>query len=254
MLRYHAMLDLAPRDVVSRAIVEEQMKGQVYIDIRHRGEEYLLKRFPGISKECLKRGIDITKDLISVTPAAHYLCGGIKTNEYGETNILGLLAFGECSNTGVHGANRLASNSLLECLSFTAISARKQNKISPEITVQSQNRDTKSAKVFIEIRHELQETMWKNVGIIRNTESIGQALKQVQRLKEKLDSYKSKLNKDALETKNMVDVAYLITMAILNRKESRGTHKVDEYPHNNDENWLKHIVFTGNEFEIRKLD
>jgi len=246
------MLDLAPRDVVARAIVEEQRKGQVYIDIRHRGEEYLLNRFPGISKECLKRGVDVTKDLIPVTPAAHYLCGGIKTNEYGESNIPGLLAFGECSNTGVHGANRLASNSLLECLAFTAISARKQVKISQEITVQSQNCETKSAEGIYEIRRELQGSMWKNVGIIRNTESLGQALKQVQGLKEKLGSNKSEFNKDALETKNMVDVAYLITRAAMIRQESRGTHKVDEYPHNDDENWLKQIIFTGNEFEIRK--
>ena len=119
MTRYHPLLDLAPRDVVSRAIVVEQKKGPVYIDIRDQGKEFLTTRFAGIYAACIERGIKMDEDLIPVSPAAHYFCGGVKTNEYGETNISGLLVIGESACTGVHGANRMASNSLLECLVFS---------------------------------------------------------------------------------------------------------------------------------------
>jgi L-aspartate oxidase len=250
---YHPLLDLAPRDVVSRAIVEEQRRGQVYIDIRHRDEDFLLSRFPGISDECLKRGIDITKEKIPVTPAAHYLCGGIMTNEYGETSIPRLLAFGECAHTGVHGANRLASNSLLECLAFTALSARIQPKLTKEIDVQSRNSVTKTVQVVSDIHHELQDIMWQNVGIIKSTGSLNQALKKIHELRKTLDSLIFGLNKDALEAKNMMDVASLITKAAKYRKESRGTHKLNEYTLNDDENWLRHIVFKGDEVKVIKI-
>jgi L-aspartate oxidase len=225
----------------------------VYVDIRHHGKDFLSKRFPGISEECLKRGIDISKDLIPVTPAAHYLCGGIKTNEYGETSISGLLAFGECSQTGVHGANRMASNSLLECLAFTAISARNQTINNQENKVYTQKYETKIVESASQIKSELQTTMWDNVGIIRNYVGLENALNSVERLRKRLELITG-INKEIIETRNMIDVASLIVKAALTRKESRGTHNMDEYHFKDDEKWLKHIVFKGDKLEIKKFD
>ena len=128
MLDYDSMGELAPRDIISRTIFNELKKGIVYLDIRHKGKSFILDRFPMIYQECLKYDIDITEDLIPVSPAAHYICGGIKTDEYGETSVENLLAFGECACTGVHGANRLASNSLLESVVFSSLGAEKAKK------------------------------------------------------------------------------------------------------------------------------
>jgi L-aspartate oxidase len=172
---YHALLDLAPRDVVSRAIVEEQRKGPVYVDIRERGKTYLTSRFPGIYKECLERGFRMEADLIPVSPAAHYMCGGIKVNEYGETSIKGLLAFGETACSGVHGANRLASNSTLECMTFPHIAMERivdssevfpSEKVIEHLTLESNT---------VSLRVQLQEIMWDNYGIIRKQGSMREA-------------------------------------------------------------------------------
>ena len=137
------MGDLAPRDIISRTIFNELKKGTVYLDIRHKGKSFILDRFPMIHQECLKYDVDITEDLIPVSPAAHYICGGIKTNEYGETTVANLLAFGECTCTGVHGANRLASNSLLESVVFSSLGAQKAKKyLKNEIEAPPQQKET----------------------------------------------------------------------------------------------------------------
>ena len=128
MLEYDGIGELAPRDIIAKTIFNELKHGSVYLDIRHKGRSFILDRFPMIHQECLKYDLDIAEELIPVSPAAHYICGGIKTNEYGETSIPNLLAFGECTCTGVHGANRLASNSLLESVVFSSLGAQKAKK------------------------------------------------------------------------------------------------------------------------------
>ena len=244
MPRYHPLQDLAPRDVVSRAIVKEQKKGPVYIDIRERGKEYLEARFPGIYSECLKRGIRMDEDLIPVSPAAHYFCGGVKTNLYGETNIPNLVVIGESACTGVHGANRMASNSLLECLVFSDMAIGKFAKEASDFPKQKKVLDINSTSETTSYLEEIQKTMWKNVGINRETHN----LKNTQ---EKLDTIyletqkiiTQNITQQNIQTRNLACIARLVTKAAYNRKESRGTHMLIDYPVRDDENWLKHIEF-----------
>jgi len=257
MPRYHALMDLAPRDVVSRAIVEEQRKGQVYIDIRHRGEVYLRERFPGIYDECMRRGISMAEDLIPVSPAAHYLCGGVKTNEYGETSIPCLLALGECACSGVHGANRLASNSTLECLAFSGLAF--ENLRPPfHWHGQSVEGDEKDVKLVQSTRAkhlkaELQDVMWTLVGIIRSIEGLEEVIERLGSIEGEAEALLERgLSVDRIELRNMASVAKLVAQAAYIRRESRGTHKLEPYAFKDDENWLKHIVFRRGEHRIEK--
>ena len=243
MTRYHPLQDLAPRDVVSRAIVEEQKKGQVYIDIRERGKEYLVERFPGIYAECLNRGIMMDEDLIPVTPAAHYFCGGVKVNKYGETNIPGLLVFGESSCTGVHGANRLASNSTLECLVFSSLSAEKvvsSDAGFPE-EIMGNKVDHSSAPLP---RDRIQRIMWDYVGINRDIKDLANAIKTLDEIYHKIETqFIDTPSYQLIETRNLACLARLIARAAYTRHESRGTHMLSDYPIRDDVNWLKHIEF-----------
>jgi L-aspartate oxidase len=248
MVRYDEMGELAPRDVISRAIFNELKKGVVYLDIRHKDENFVLDRFPMIHQECLKYGIDITRDLIPVSPAAHYICGGIKTNEYGETTIANLLAFGECACTEVHGANRLASNSLLESVVFTSLGAKKakkylNNKIETSPSKQREKATSKSTPQRLRnVETNLRKAMWDCVGIVRSGENLGYMLRMLKQLERKLDTFgKGRSNVRFFELKNMVAVANLITNAAHIRQESRGTHYREDYPTTDDNNWLKHI-------------
>jgi L-aspartate oxidase len=249
MLEYDSMGELAPRDIISRTIFNELKNGPVYLDIRHKGKSFLLDRFPMIHKECLKYDIDITTDLIPVSPAAHYICGGIKTNEYGETTVANLLAFGECACTGVHGANRLASNSLLESVVFSSLGAEKaKNYLKNEIEASPQQKETVFSNMETQelnyLKAELRKAMWDYVGIIRNEEQMGLMLRKLEHLNTRLaDIGGNGVNIPFLELKNMLNVANLITTAAYTRKESRGTHYRADYPNTDDKNWLKHICF-----------
>jgi len=241
MERYHDGLELAPRDVVSRAIFNELKKGSVYLDMRHKNKSFVSKRFPMIYRECLKYGVDITCDLIPVSPAAHYLCGGTKTNEYGETNIRNLLAFGECACTEVHGANRLASNSLLESVVFSSLGAIKARKLLKS-KIESPNLEEKrfsQGQKTEDWETKLRKTMWDKVGIVRNANDLKLALKTIKQLEKKVDS--TGANVQSLELKNMVLVGKLITTAALARKESRGTHYREDHPATDNKHWLRHL-------------
>ncbi|MFH0749062.1 MAG: L-aspartate oxidase [Candidatus Bathyarchaeota archaeon] len=256
MGRYNVAKELAPRDIVSRAVFEELKKGKVYLDFRHKNREFILERFPMIYKECLNRGIDITQDLIPIVPAAHYLCGGIKVGLNGESNIIGLFAFGECADTGVHGANRLASNSLLESVVFAILGVAKAksyinrkflSSIPEEISVELENRNIRRD----EIQKELQELMWEYVGIMRRTGGLKLANLKLQDFEDEIEkTNKNQLHSSFVELQNMVTIAKLIAQAASIRKESRGTHFRCEYPKQDDKNWLKHIVFQGKNIDI----
>jgi len=256
MLGYDNMGELAPRDIISRTIFNELKNGPVYLDIRHKGKGFILDRFPMIHQECLKYDVDITTDLIPVSPAAHYICGGIKTNEYGETTVANLLAFGECTCTGVHGANRLASNSLLESVVFSSLGAQKaKNYLKNEIEAPPQQKETAFANIETQelnyIKAELRNAMWDYVGIIRTEEKMDLMLRKLEHLNRRLDVFGGTgVNTQFLEIKNMVTVANLITKAAHTRKESRGTHYRTDYPTTDDKNWLKHICFEQREEKL----
>ena len=252
MLDYDIMGELAPRDIIARTIFNELKKGTVYLDIRHKGKHFILDRFPMIHQECLKYDVDLTEDLIPVSPAAHYICGGIKTNEYGETTIANLLAYGECTCTGVHGANRLASNSLLESVVFSSLGANKAKKyITNEIELLPQKEIILSNIETQELNYlkvELRKAMWEYVGIIRNKEKMDLMLKKLENIHIRLSSIgRNGVNTRLLELENMVSLANMITTAAHTRKESRGTHYRADYPETDDKNWLKHICFERRE-------
>jgi L-aspartate oxidase len=256
MEKYDVSGELAPRDIVSHAIFIELKKGPVYLDIRHKGEGFVLNRFPMIHQECLKYGIDITKDLIPVSPAAHYICGGVKTNEYGETNIRNLLAFGECACTEVHGANRLASNSLLDSIVFSSLGAVKAKRLlkdelkAPELQ-EEELHDLKGRQELKTLETELRKNMWNYVGIVRNEENLSLMLGKLRQLETKLNELNGNgLNVQFLELKNMIAVSKLITKAALIRKESRGTHYREDYPLTDDKKWLKHICLERKEKDL----
>lgn len=238
MKDYDSRMELAPRDIVARAIFAEQKKGyEVFLDIRHRGRDFLVKRFPNIYRELKKRGYDLVKDLIPVTPAAHYSCGGVKTDIYGRTNIKNFFAFGEVACTGVHGANRLASNSLLEAVVFPKILGKLIPTMSSIIRIiePKEERGFGSDEIYIEdfkdfrkikkIRQKLQKLMWEKVGISRRRKELSEALSQLREWEKELDAIKS-LKKEVLELKNMILVGKLIVQAALKRKKSLGGHFV----------------------------
>jgi len=249
---YDVMGELAPRDVVSRAIFNELKKGSVYLDMRRKSKSFILGRFPMIYQECLRYGIDITKDLIPVSPAAHYICGGIKTNGYGETSIRNLLAFGECACTEVHGANRLASNSLLESVVFSSEGALKAKRLlKNEIKAPKLRKEVEFCDVnrheLESLKVELRKAMWDYVGIIRNGEDLNLMLRELRQMEKRIDDLDADgVNVQFLESKNMVLVGKLIARAALFRQESRGTHYREDYPRTDDKNWLKHICLERN--------
>ncbi len=236
MSRYHPLSELAPRDTVTRAIVSEMVKTKakyVYLDLTHLDRDFVKNRFPRIYLTCLQFDIDITEDLIPVSPAAHYIMGGVKTNLTGETNIKGLFAAGEAACTRVHGANRLASNSLLEGLVYGARTGKaavnyaksiKKPKSLPKIRAEHPYKVTLPSKTFDaeKIRNSLKRLMWGKVGIIRCKKSLDTAKKCLKEWNFILNA--NFLTRRELELKNMLTVANLIADAALQRKGSVGAH------------------------------
>ena len=251
MAKYDPRKDLAPRDIVARAIDNEMKKGGsefVWLDCRHMPIENFKHHFPNIYQKCLSIGIDVTKDMIPVAPAAHYSCGGIKTDEYGRTSIRNLYACGECASTGLHGANRLASNSLLEAMVFGHRAYLHSIEKLPEIeTVYGCNRfdisaipdwnaeGTREPKELILITQslkELQQIMSDYVGIVRTDVRLARALKRLDLLFEETEQlYRStKVSTQLCELRNLISVGYLIVKSASFRKESRGLHFNTDYP------------------------
>ena len=250
----HPMGDLAPRDIVSRAIIEQQRRGPVTLDISHREGEYLRRRFPAIYGECLKSGFRMEEDLIPVSPAAHYMCGGIKTNLHGETSLPGLFALGECACTGVHGANRMASNSLLECVVFSEMAYERMKEMDlSDVGEAPPAREVELVEIpGVPVRRShLQDLMWDYAGINRSVSSLDQALSEMNALEEAMEElWMMGLDPALVELSNMVTVSRVITQAALTRRESRGTHHVSDYPVTDDVNWRKHIVFSGSRIRL----
>ncbi|SOD42046.1 L-aspartate oxidase [Nitrosovibrio sp. Nv4] len=233
--------ELAPRDIVARAIDFEMKKRGldcVYLDISHKSANFLKEHFPTIYKRCLEFGIDITKEPIPVVPAAHYTCGGIMTDWKGKTDLDNLYAIGETAHTGLHGANRLASNSLLECLVFGQAAARDiiEQPFEPAMKLpQWDESRVTNADEEIVISHnwdELRRFMWSYVGIVRTTKRLQRAQHRIKLLHEEINEYYAnfRVTSDLLELRNLVDSADLIVQSAMLRHESRGLHYSRDYP------------------------
>jgi L-aspartate oxidase len=233
--------ELAPRDVVARAIdFEMKKRGLDYVDldISHQPPEFLKEHFPTIYARCLEFGIDITKQPIPVVPAAHYTCGGIVTDMLGRTDLPGLYAVGETSYTGLHGANRLASNSLLECLVVGKAVAEQitsqEEIVLPALPGWDESRviDADEEVVIAHNWDELRRFMWNYVGIVRTTKRLERAQHRIRLLKEEIDEYYAnfRITNNLLELRNLVDVASLIVNSALTRRESRGLHFSRDFP------------------------
>jgi len=235
MQRYHPLLELAPRDVVARAITLESMDGPVYLDIRHSTKD-LQERFPGISRFLAKYTLDLNRDLIPVRPAAHYLMGGILTDVDGRTTISGLYAAGEAACTGVHGANRLASNSLLEGLVFGALAADAMVSDSSRVPSLKQPLEAvqiaapKGATTDADTErwiHDLRSNMWKYAGLLRDAKGLETMQRTLQALRATMPRG---MARRAIEARNLHTIATIITASALGRRESRGAHFRNDFP------------------------
>jgi L-aspartate oxidase len=243
MERYDPRKDLAPRDIVARAIDSEMKKTgteHVWLDCRHFSKEKFTEHFPNIYEKCLSIGIDITKHMIPVSPAAHYSCGGIKTDEWGRSSVNHLYACGECASTGLHGANRLASNSLLEAMVFAhrcfldASEKIKDIEINNSLPDWNAEGTTEPREMILitQSLKELQLLMSDYVGIVRNDIRLQRALRRLDLLWEETEHLyqSSSLSPQLLELRNMITVGYLIVKGASFRKESRGLHYNTDYP------------------------
>ncbi len=260
MKRYNEAQELAPRDIVARAIVSEMHKTQsehVYLDMTAKSEEFLKKRFPRIYETCLSYGLDLASDLAPVCPAAHYMMGGVKTDVWGRTSLPGLYAAGETAATGVHGANRLASNSLLEGLVFGARSGQAMIKDAPAgkrskavlpgspAPKPGNSAPTRSAKPAAKAAPkqlpaaltQIRDLMWRQAGIIRNGKDLASAIEQLRGM----ELPKSENDgRGEHELRNLHSLALLIARSALAREESRGSHYRLDFPYRNDEDFSKH--------------
>jgi L-aspartate oxidase len=253
MGKYHPLEELAPRDIVARAILSELARDGsecVYLDMRNI--EGVTRRFPNIYQTLLQKSIDISKDLVPVSPAAHYTMGGIVTDTYGQTSLYGLYSCGEAACTGVHGANRLASNSLLEGIVFGQRIVDKVEEIMYRRRIKTEEifaqydpslvyRPQKEIIEPLAARQQLKDIMWNQVGIIRNEQSLKQAHAMVEDIYNQLATGNSRL--DYYEAVNMLIAARIIIQAALWRRESRGAHWRTDYPQRDDRRWIKHLDF-----------
>ena len=267
MSQYDDKRELAPRDIVTRANYSEMIKSDtdcVYLNASCIDKNILAKRFPNIYKKCAEFGIDISKDLIPVAPAAHYSMGGIKTNIQGETSIKGLYAIGEVASTGLHGSNRLASNSILECVvcAYAVADYLKSLKLTTpdriDSTVKSIIEQYEDDEIIIEevdtkhFKTKLKETMWNNVGIWRNEKNLKNALEDIEKIKEEFSRNKKCLSSEEYELLNMLTAAKLIATSALLRKESRGAHFREDFPQSNDECSHSYITYKDEDLSFAK--
>jgi L-aspartate oxidase len=244
---YHPDAELAPRDVVARAIDSEMKRTGadcVYLDISFKGKEFIEQHFPMIHARCLQYGYDMTRKPLPVVPAAHYTCGGIVVDEHGRTDIPGLYAIGETSHTGLHGANRLASNSLLECLVYGEAAAQDiatapNASAMPTYPIpdwdDSQVTDPDEAVIVSHNWDELRRAMWDYVGIVRTTKRLERAAHRIALLRREIQDYYAhfRVSNNLIELRNLVEVADLIVKSALARHESRGLHFTRDYPDSN---------------------
>ncbi|NOZ61919.1 MAG: L-aspartate oxidase [Calditrichaeota bacterium] len=269
MKKYHPLAELAPRDIVARAIDAELKKSGddfVLLDITHKNANEIKSRFPHIYQNCQQFGIDITKEPIPVVPAAHYMCGGVVTDLHARTNIENLYASGEVTCTGVHGANRLASNSLLEAHVF---SHQAYQHIVDHFDFEKKEKFTSfpvwndegtfNHEEWVLISHdkeEIQSLMWDYVGIVRSTLRLKRAQRRINLIVREIESFYKKtiITDGMLELRNIALVAQLIINCALHRKESRGLHFTTDYPHRDDARWLRDTVIVQKNDKIHFVD
>ncbi len=243
MERYHKLASLAPRDIVARAIDQELKKSgaqHLFLDARGLGKDKITSHFPNIHRTCLSFGVDMVTDLIPIVPAAHYSCGGVLVDDQGQTNVTNLYALGEVACTGLHGANRLASNSLLEALVFADRVAICSLQKSVEAFDDSRIPDWFSGDVaeddeLVVLSHtwdEIRRLMWNYVGIVRSEKRLQRAYDRILSIRKELDTYywNYRISTQLLEVRNIADVAYLVIKCARKRKESRGIHYNLDFP------------------------
>lgn len=262
MLRFDERAELAPRDIVARAIDYEIKRlgiRHVWLDITHQPAEFVKEHFPTLYERLLELGIDITQEMIPVVPAAHYTCGGVVVDENSETDISGLYAIGETSYTGLHGANRMASNSLLECFVYGMAAAKhieaglQAEYASPKVPVWDDTQVTNPDEdvVILQNWDELRQTMWNYVGIVRTTKRLQRALHRIEMLKREITEYYQdyQVSKNLIELRNLVLVSEMIVRCAMERKESRGLHYTLDYPELGPE--LRKTVLTPPNFQVQ---
>ncbi len=263
MLRFDSRAELAPRDVVARAIDFEIKRlgiRHVWLDITHKPAAFIQEHFPTLYARLLELGIDITTDMIPVVPAAHYTCGGVVVDENSQTDLEGLYAIGETSYTGLHGANRMASNSLLECFVYGMGAAsdieRKFTQLFdfPDVPAWDDSQVTNADEdvVILQNWDELRSTMWNYVGIVRTTKRLQRALHRIEMLKSEITEYYQdyRVSKNLIELRNLVLVSEMIVRCAMQRKESRGLHYTLDYPELGSE--LRKTVLTPPHFEVEQ--